>query len=69
MDIEAMKSELREMKMQSNYLRKKIAEAQAQFNIGDRVTYDGSQCIWEITSIGYGYSGEPKYYGSKINNR
>ena len=73
MDIEAMKAELRELNAQAEAmdtkrreLRQQIADAQAKFKVGDRVTYDGAKYVWQITSIGPGYSNEPKYFGAKL---
>jgi hypothetical protein len=73
MDIEAMKAELRELNAQAEALDKKrrelrqqIADAQAKFKAGDRVTYDGAKYVWQITGIGVGYSNEPKYFGAKL---
>ena len=52
MDIEAMKAELRELNAQSEALdtkrrklRQQIADAQAKFKVGDRVTYDGAKYV------------------------
>ena len=73
MDIEAMKAELRELDIQASALgtkcrelRQQIADAQAMFKAGDRVTYDGAKCVWQITRIGVGYNNEPKYIGAKL---
>lgn len=73
MDIESMKAELRELDTQADAmdkkrreLRQQIADAQAAFKAGDRVTYDGAKDVWQITSIGVGYRNEPKYIGAKL---
>jgi hypothetical protein len=73
MDIEAMKAELRELNAQAEAmdkkrreLRQQIADAQATFKAGDRVTYDGAKYVWQITGIGVGYSNEPRYIGAKL---
>ncbi len=73
MDIEAMKAELRELNAQSEALdtkrrklRQQIADAQAKFKVGDRVTYDGAKYVWQITGIGVDYSNEPMYIGAKL---
>jgi hypothetical protein len=73
MDIEAMKAELRELNAQAEALDKKrrelrqqIANAQADFKAGDRVTYDGSKYVWQISGIRAGYNNKPEYIGAKL---
>lgn len=73
MDIEAIKAELRELNAQAEAMDKKrrelrqhIADAQAAFKAGDRVTYDGAKDVWQITGIGVGYRNEPTYIGAKL---
>ena len=73
MNIEAMKAELRELNTQDEALdnkrrelRQQIADAQAKFKAGDRVTYDGARYVWQITGVVVGYNDEPKYIGAKL---
>jgi len=75
MTIEEMKSELKildqqvkELAEKRTTLRQKIADAQALFAVGARVTYEGAGCVWEITAVrpGYDFSKEPEYIGAKI---
>jgi len=73
MNIEAMKTELRELNAQAETLetkrrelRQQIADAQALFKVGERVTYDGAKYVWQITNIGVGYSNEPMYFGAAL---
>lgn len=72
-NIEQMKEELlaldeRVVKLSDarRSLRQKIAEAQAVFNVGDIVTYEGAKYKWQIISIEVGYNYEPKYIGAKL---
>ena len=62
MSIEAMSAELKELDRQlgdlskrHQELRQQIADARAEFKIGDRVTYEGAKHVWQITAIGPGY--------------
>lgn len=72
-NIEAMKAELTALDEQSaelaklrKDLRQRIANAQAEFKVGDRVTHDGAKHTWEITGIVPGYYSKPDYIGSKL---
>ena len=74
MTIEEMKAELKildqqvkELADKHTTLRQKIADAQAYFAVGARVTYEGAGCIWELKAIRPGwYENEPEYIGSKV---
>ena len=73
MEIETMKADLRLMDAQVDALnntrralRQRLADVQAVFKVGDRVTYDGARHVWQITGIGVGYNNDPKYIGAKI---
>lgn len=75
MTIEEMKAELKILDEQAKEiadkratLRQQIADAQALFTVGARVTHAGASCVWEITAVrpGYSFSDEPQYIGAKI---
>ena len=75
MTIEEMKADLKILDQQAKELadkrtalRQKIAEAQAPFAVGARVTYEGAKCLWELTEVrpGWSLSNEPQYVGAKI---
>lgn len=73
MSIEAMSAELKELDRQlgdlskrHQELRQQIADARAEFKIGDRVTYEGAKHVWQITAIGPGYGSGVRYFGSKL---
>ena len=75
MTIEEMKAELKildqqvkELADKREALRQKIADTQALFAVGARVTYEGATCIWELTAVrpGNSFSSEPEYIGAKI---
>jgi len=68
-----MEYELSELDKQSDAinnrrreLRQQIANAQAKFKVGDRVTFNGAKYVWQITSIVAGHNNEPKYIGAKL---
>lgn len=73
MQIEAMKVELRDLDAQFEAisakrqdLRQRIADAQAVFKVGDRVTYEGVRYVWQITRIGVGFGNAPMYIGARL---
>ena len=74
MTIEEMKAELKIMDEQAKEiadkrtaLRQQIADSQAVFTVGARVTYQGANCVWELKAVRPGwYENEPEYIGSKI---
>jgi hypothetical protein len=73
MSIDAMKAELIELNKQAvdlgwkrRDLRQRIANSQALFKVGDRVTYDGALHVWEIQRIGVDWNDKPRYIGAKI---
>lgn len=73
MNIDAMKAELKQLDAQADELetkrrdlRQQIANVQAVFVVGDRVTYDGAKYVWQITAIRPGYGNKPKYIGVRI---
>lgn len=74
MTIEEMNAELKILDEQISVLankraalRQKIADSQAMFAVGARVTYQGAKCVWELKAVRPGrYKNEPEYIGSKV---
>ena len=75
MTIDEMKSELKTLDQQikelahtRSTLRQQIADAQALFAVGTRVTYEGSKYVWELQAIrpGWVFSDAPEYVGARI---
>lgn len=74
MTIEEMKAELKildqqvkELADKRTALRQQIADAQALFTVGARVTYEGAVCVWELKEVRPGwYENEPEYIGAKV---
>lgn len=74
MTAEEMKLELKMLDEQAavidenrKALRQRIADAQALFAVGMRVTYGGANATWELKAIRPGwYDNEPEYVGAKI---
>lgn len=74
MTIEEMKAELKIIDQQAKELadkrtalRQQIADSQAVFTVGARVTYEGATCVWELKAVRPGwYENEPEYIGSKV---
>lgn len=71
--MEAMKARLLELSCQiadlrheEAALRQRLAEAQTDIKVGDRVKLEGKDMAWEITAIRPGHNNEPEYYGRKI---
>lgn len=49
-------------------LREQIAHASTTLKVGDRVTWDGADSVWELREIkpGYGDGTRPKFFGAKL---
>jgi len=47
-------------------VRTQIAQLSTSLKVGDRVSYDGASCVWELRAINPGYGATPKFFGSKI---
>ena len=47
-------------------LRHTLAQMESPFKVGDRVTFDGANCVWELCRIAPNYENKPKYFGAKI---
>lgn len=47
-------------------LRRQIANLRSPFNVGDRVTFEGDNRVWQLSKIYPGYGGDPKYAGYLI---
>lgn len=67
-EVVLLDKQIEELNAKRRDLRQKIADVQALFPVGARVTYEGAGCVWEITEIrpGYSFSSEPEYHGAKI---
>lgn len=73
MTEEQIKSELRTISEQINELRvravtlsQELARMLAVFKVGDRVTYDGADKVWQIRAIGLAYGEVLRYHGSAL---
>jgi hypothetical protein len=64
--IRALDTQIDMLGTERSILRQRLAQIQTTFKVGDRVTYEESKHVWELTAIRPGYDDKPEYYGSKI---
>lgn len=61
-------SQIDDLSTQREKVRQQIAELSTTLKVGDRVSYEGAELIWELREIkpGYGDGCQPKFFGSKL---
>ena len=64
--IKELDSLIKELSLERKELEQQRAEMQTDLRVGDRVTYEGANCVWELTRIIAGYFNKPDFYGRKI---
>ncbi len=66
-ELKILDQQVKELADKRTALRQKIADSQAMFAVGARVTYQGAKCVWELKAVRPGwYENEPEYIGSKV---
>ena len=64
--IKELSDQIAVLNQELSDLRQQQAEGRTALRVGDRVTYEGAGCVWELRGIRPGYGKEPKFFGAKI---
>ena len=64
--IKELDAQISELSAERSTAKQQLAEIATNLKVGDRVTYEGAKCVWELTAIRPGYGKEPKFFGAKI---